>query len=181
MGGTRCVRPTSAENPNTVTLVYTTARREKKEGSRHPKGRHRFHLFFLHWSRGPLTFCKVSIKGGRARQRDVTLQAQRYREVTESTEEPPSLQPRIARTLTVASAEQLSCALRSPKWATKDEAPLKGRTLPAAPSKKPRVTETCMPGSVGGKIGDSFTLQSGECEHEVTLVPEATRLLHQTA
>ena len=90
---------------------------------------------FLHWGRGSLTFFKVSIKGGRARQRDVTHQAQRYRAVTESAEEPPSLQPRIARTLNVVSAEQLRCTLRSPKWATIDETPLKGRTLPAAPSK----------------------------------------------
>ena len=119
---------------------------------------------FLHWSTGSLTFCKMSITGGHAHQRDVTRPAHRYREVTESTEEPPSLQPRIARRLNVVSAEQLSCTLRSPKWATIDETPLKGRTLPAAPSKKIRVTETCTrrcERKRRGKIGDSFPLHSG--------------------
>ena len=122
-GGTRCVRPTSAENPNTVTLGFTFAKRldldtQRKEVLDTQRGTPESICSFLHWSRGSLTLCKVSIKGGRARQRDVTRQAQRYREVTESTEEPPSLQPRIAKTLNVVSAEQLSCTLRSPKWCT---------------------------------------------------------------
>ena len=124
---------------------------------------------FLHWSIGSLTFCKVSIDGGRARQRVVERQAQRHRAVAETTEEPLSLQQRKARKLNRVMVEQQYCPLRSPRWSTIDETTREGRTLPAAPSKEIQVTKTCTrrcERKRQGKIVDCFPR-------------EATRLLHQ--
>ena len=92
------------------------------------------------------------------------------------------MQPRKARTLNVVSVKQQKCTLWNQKWATIDKTPEEGRTLPDALSKKISETETCARAAVNRSVGEKLytvSLSNRECEHEVTLAPEATRLLNQ--
>ena len=71
-----CSTYVSREPKHGHTWVYHRETRKERKVLDTRRGAPDSICSFLHWSRGPLTFCKVSIKGGRARQRDVMPHAQ---------------------------------------------------------------------------------------------------------